>query len=112
MLFCTPPRGLVIAHWNMESQTSAVTGKKDLVDWQNMSRMSWVGAWCAGVCVAGAVSVVAGAAITSASIELWLAAGIVPPAVMLLVWRGAPPLTAAEVLYAVDSQSEPEDPRR
>jgi hypothetical protein len=74
--------------------------------------MSLVGAWCAGVCVAGAVSVVAGAAITSGNAELWLAAGIVPPAVMLLVWRGAPPLTAAEVLYAVDSLSEPEDPRR
>ena len=82
------------------------------VVWSNMSRTSWVAAWCAGVLVAGAVSVVAGAAITSGNAELWLAAGLVPPAVLLLVWRGAPPLTVAEVLYAVDSVSAPTDPRR
>ena len=96
----------------MNSQTSDVIRKKARVDWQNMSRMSLVGAWCAGVCVAGAVSVVAGAAITSGNAELWLAACVVPPAVMLLVWRGAPPQTVAEVLYAVDSVSASEDPRR
>ena len=38
---------------------------------------------------------------------LWLAACVVPPAVMLAVWRGAPPLTVAEVLYAVDGQGGP-----
>ena len=30
---------------------------------------------------------------------------IVPPAVMLMLWRGAPPQTVAEVLHAVDHQA-------
>ena len=36
---------------------------------------------------------------------LWFFAAIVPPAVMFLVWRGAPPPTIAEVIYAVDRRS-------
>jgi hypothetical protein len=32
---------------------------------------------------------------------LWVAC-FVPPAIMLMVWRGAPPPTVAERLYAVD----------
>ncbi|HEY3243920.1 MAG TPA: hypothetical protein VGM03_11270 [Phycisphaerae bacterium] len=32
----------------------------------------------------------------------WLVACVVPPAVMLMVWRGAPPPTVAEILHAVD----------
>jgi len=28
------------------------------------------------------------------------------PAIVLLVWRGAPPATAAEVLYAVDESRD------
>jgi hypothetical protein len=38
--------------------------------------------------------------------ELWLAACLVPPAVMLLVWRGARPITVAELLYSVNRQSK------
>jgi len=38
---------------------------------------------------------------TSGAVELWLAACLVPPAVMLLVWRGAPPVTVAELLHDV-----------
>ena len=34
---------------------------------------------------------------------LLLVIGVAPPAVMLLVWRGAPPQTVAEVLYSVDT---------
>jgi hypothetical protein len=63
-----------------------------------------LGAWIAlsaGVAGAGAFS---GAALTMSAGALWLAACVVPPAVMLAVWRGAPPLTVAEVLHAVDGQ--------
>jgi len=45
---------------------------------------------------------VSGLPITFGLGGLWLAACVVPPAVMLLVWRGAPPPTMAEILYAVD----------
>jgi hypothetical protein len=69
---------------------------------KHMSRARLVGAWCAAVVVIGAASVVAGAAMTIGNGGLLLATCLVPPAVMLLVWRGAPPATVAEVLYSVD----------
>jgi hypothetical protein len=50
---------------------------------------------------AGAVAL-AGVAMTVGVSALWFAAAVVPPAVILLVWRGAPPPTIAEVLHAVD----------
>jgi hypothetical protein len=64
-----------------------------------ISRARLVGAWFAAVIVMFAFSVVGGAAITSGAVELWLTACVVPPAVMLLVWRDAPPVTVAEVLH-------------
>ena len=33
---------------------------------------------------------------------LWFAACVVPPSVMLMAWRGTPPLIMAEILHAVD----------
>ena len=33
---------------------------------------------------------------------LWIAVGVVPPAVMLMVWHGAPPQTVAEILYTAE----------
>jgi len=71
---------------------------------KKISRTQWLGAWVAGVIVTMAGAVVAGASLTISTSELWLVAGIVPPAVMWLLWRGAPPLTVAEVLYSVNGQ--------
>jgi hypothetical protein len=62
--------------------------------------------WVAAVIVVGACSVFWGIALTASNGELWLAAGLVPPAVMLLVWRGPPPVTVAELLYAVNKSSK------
>jgi hypothetical protein len=70
----------------------------------NISRTQFVGAWVAAVIVLIAGSVVAGMELTVSTGQLWLAAGVVPPAIMLFLWRGAPPATVAEVLYAVNSQ--------
>jgi hypothetical protein len=53
-----------------------------------------------------ACSVVLGAATTVSARALWLFACVAPPAIMLLVWRGAPPATVAEVLYAVDNPAK------
>ena len=64
------------------------------------------GAWIAAVIVIIACAVVAGADITVSAGELWLVAAVVPPAVMLLLWHGAPPVTAADLLYAVDTPSK------
>lgn len=43
-----------------------------------------------------------GVSITVGTGALFLVASLVPPAIVLMVWRGAPPQTIAELLYAVD----------
>ena len=72
----------------------------------NISRAQLAGAWLAAIVVIFVCSVVLGAATTVSSYGLWLFACLAPPAVMLLVWRGAPPATVAEVLYAVDNPTK------
>ena len=73
---------------------------------ENISRGRLVGTWCAAVIVIGACSVVVGAPLTTNAGELWLAAWLVPPAVILLVWPGAPPVTVAELLHSVNVPSK------
>jgi hypothetical protein len=53
------------------------------------------------VAVAGAAAV-SGVSMTFGLSALWLAACVVPPAVILMVWRGAPPPTMAEILHTVE----------
>ncbi len=72
----------------------------------NISRLHVVGAWCALVLVIAAISVVAGAGITLSNGGLLLVACLAPPVVMLLVWRGAPPATVAELLHSVNRPSK------
>jgi hypothetical protein len=60
-----------------------------------------VGAWIAAL---AAIAAVAGVSITSGITVLWFAACVVPPGVMLLVWRGAPPPTMAEILHSVHTR--------
>jgi hypothetical protein len=71
-----------------------------------LSRAQWIGAWFATVAVVVACSVVVGVTLTLSSIVFLAAMSVVPPAIVLLVWRGAPPATAAEVLYAVDRSKD------
>jgi hypothetical protein len=59
------------------------------------TRGQWAGGWIAAVIITIACSVVAGAQVTASAVQLWLVAGVVPPAIMLLLRHGAPPLTAA-----------------
>jgi hypothetical protein len=73
---------------------------------KDVSRLRLVGAWCAAVIVIGAGGVVAGMAITVGYAALLLAICVVPPAVMLLVWGGAPPQTVAELLHSADAPSK------
>jgi hypothetical protein len=69
---------------------------------KNLSRVQMAGLWCAAVITIAAACIAGGAPTTSGAVELWLAACLVPPAVMLLVWRGAPPVTVAELLHDVN----------
>ena len=76
---------------------------------KDISRTRLAVVWCAAVIVIGAAGVVAGMPITVGYAVLLLVVGVAPPAVMLLIWRGAPPQTVAEVLYSTDTP--PKDAR-
>jgi hypothetical protein len=58
----------------------------------NVFRARMVGTWCMSVMTLGALSIVLGAALTIPNAELLMAACVMPPAVMLFVWRRAAPL--------------------
>jgi hypothetical protein len=73
---------------------------------KNISRTQLFATWVAAVIVMMACSVVAGADTTIGIGQLWLAAGVVPPAVILLLWHGVPPVTVAELPYSVNRQSK------
>lgn len=69
---------------------------------KDMSRARLAGMWVAAVIMMAAFGVAWGMALTVNRGALWLVACLVPPGVMLLVWRGAPPMTVAELLYSVN----------
>jgi len=59
-------------------------------------------AWVVALVAVAGILALSGVPITAGTSALWLAACVAPPAVMLMVWRGAPPPTMAEILYAAD----------
>ena len=63
-----------------------------------------LGAWLALLVAVAGAGVLSGAVLTLGAGAFWFGACVVPPAVMLAIWRGAPPQTVAEVLHAVDGQ--------
>jgi hypothetical protein len=72
---------------------------------QSLNRFNVIGVWLALAIAAAGAGTVSGVPITIAVSALWLVACAVPPAVMLMVWRGVPPPTVAELLYATDRRS-------
>ena len=63
-----------------------------------------IGVWFAVLVVVAGAGARSGVSITIGISALWFVACVVPPAVMLMVWRGAPPPTVAEILHAVDQR--------
>ena len=72
----------------------------------NISRLRLVGAWCALVLVIAAGGVIVGIPMTLATSGWLLAICLIPPVVLLAVWRGAPPPTVAELLHSVNGPSK------
>jgi hypothetical protein len=70
---------------------------------EHVSRTRVAGSWVAAIVVLMACSVAAGLPLTQNAVELWLAAAIVPPVVILLMWQPTPPESVAELLHSVDS---------
>jgi len=69
---------------------------------KHISREQLIGAWVATLILLMAISVVAGVAVTTSSVALWLITGIVPAAVIFLLWHGAPALTVGQLLGPKD----------
>lgn len=67
-----------------------------------ITRGTVIGAWFAALGAVAITGALSGVSITFETSALWFLASVVPPAVMLMVWRGAPPPTVAEILHTVD----------
>ena len=61
-----------------------------------------MGVWFAVLAVVVNAGAFGGVSITMGTHGVLLVACLVPPAIMLMVWHGAPPPTVAELLHAVD----------
>jgi len=72
---------------------------------QSLNRFNVIGLWLALAIAAAGVGALSGASITLSVSALWLVACVVPPIIMLMVWRGVPPPTVGELLYATDRRA-------
>jgi hypothetical protein len=72
---------------------------------QSIERQAAIGVWIGALVAMAGIGALSGVPITVGAATLWLAACIVPPAVTLMVWHGAPPPTVAEILYTVDQRN-------
>jgi hypothetical protein len=61
--------------------------------------------WFAAVALVVVAGVAFGAAVTVSTGAMLLALSLVPPAIVLLLWPGVQPLTAAEVLHGRDRRA-------
>lgn len=69
---------------------------------RSINRRTLVYAWLGALVAVAGAGLLLGASLTITTILLWLFACVAPPAVMLMVWTGAPPATVAEILHSVD----------
>lgn len=69
---------------------------------RSMSRPVAIGAWVAAFLVVAVAGALSGVSITIGTSLVWFVVCVVPPAVMLFIWRGAPPPTVAEILAAAE----------
>jgi hypothetical protein len=70
---------------------------------KNITRNRLVGLWFAAVAVVIASVVAMGVNVAVSTTAFLLTLSLVPPAILLLVWRGAPPPTVGEILYAANT---------
>ena len=69
---------------------------------RSLSPRSLGSAWVAALVAVAGVLALSGVPVTAGTSALWLVACVAPPAVMLMLWHGAPTPTVAEILHAAD----------
>jgi hypothetical protein len=70
----------------------------------SLTRMRVIQLWFVAVAIAIVGGVAFGVAVTASTAVLLVAGSLVPPAILLVMWRDAPPPTAAEVIHAAERQ--------
>jgi UPF0716 family protein affecting phage T7 exclusion len=72
----------------------------------DITRNRLVGFWFAAVAVIIAVVVAMGMNVGVGTTALLLTLSLVPPGIILVLWRGAPSPTVAEILHTANSPTE------
>jgi hypothetical protein len=72
----------------------------------DITRNRLVGLWFAAVAVIIASVVATGARVTASTTALLLTLSVVAPGILMALWRGAPPQTVGEILYAANKGRE------
>ena len=67
-----------------------------------MPRSRVIQSWFAAVLLVIVAGIALGASVTVGTGALLLTMSLVPPAIVLMLWRGPQPATATEVLYPSD----------
>ena len=73
---------------------------------KDITRNRLVGFWFAAVAVIIASVIAMGVNVGVSTAALLLSLSIVPPGIILALWRGAPPSTVGEILYATNNRTE------
>jgi len=69
---------------------------------RSLNRRNLLAAWVGVLLAIAGAAALSGVSLTIDNSALWFAVCVVPPVVMLMVWRSDAPPAMQEVLYAVD----------
>jgi len=73
---------------------------------KGITRNRLIGFWFAAVAVVIAFVIAMGVSVAASTTALLLTLSLVPPGIVLALWRGGPPPTIGEVLYAANKRGE------
>jgi hypothetical protein len=71
----------------------------------DMTRSKVIQVWCVAVALVVAAALAFGVSVTVGTGVMLLALCLVPPAILVVLWPGVQPPTAAEVLHDADRRS-------
>jgi len=71
-----------------------------------ISRTRLISVWFATAALISASILAMGVNVAAGTTAILAAMSLVPPAIMLILWRGAPPQTARDIMYSASSPKE------
>jgi hypothetical protein len=72
----------------------------------DITRSRLVAGWFLTVALISALVIALGVDVGGSTTALLLTLSIVPPGIILALWRGAPPPTVGQILYATNTRKE------